>query len=386
MIPNDATSLDVIKYLITSQDLYNHEFYFAVHRAEINWRQTHADVLSKLAHVASAVHFSTHDLIPMPGREIVDSQSLHKLLSPDNPILSIASKVRAADGCSYHLPMMNLHLDIPITIDTLYNVLNTLIPVDFYLLRTDRYFHVYGTGLMTDHAWTEWNLKFLMADCLVSPRYIGHSLERGYNTLRTNATDSIKTIVPQLVPHTEASDEAIKYREAKVFAIIKHASQLTKGGEPYFRHLLDVENYTVDIAVEIGLPDREVSLMRQAAVLHDTIEDTDTDYEDLAELTGTTVADMVATLSNDKRRPKEERNEVFAKQIETAPLHVQAIKLADIYANLSSIHREVTAGAEINVDYLKRAGVFLSILERQLKDTTVFKRCKNLASVLTARQ
>ena len=309
-VRNAANSLDIVKELIISQDLHNCEFHFLSHPAEINWRQKHADVFSKIANIASGIRFNNQELVPVLGWELVHSEPLRQLTSPETPLLSITSKVKAADDRICHLPMMNIHLDVPIDIRTLNDALAKLISADYYLLRTDRFYHIYGNGLMTEDEWKEWNLKFLMVDFLVSPRYIGHSLAGGCNKLRINAAKSLKTTVPHLVLQREHC-KSLDYQEAKVFAVAKHTSQLTQRGEPYCRHLFEVEKHTMDIGREIGLPERELSPMRQAAVLHDSIEDTDTDYEDIVKLTGTKVADMVAVLSNDKRMPKDERDEIF---------------------------------------------------------------------------
>ncbi|MCC8121698.1 MAG: bifunctional (p)ppGpp synthetase/guanosine-3',5'-bis(diphosphate) 3'-pyrophosphohydrolase, partial [Oscillospiraceae bacterium] len=64
-----------------------------------------------------------------------------------------------------------------------------------------------------------------------------------------------------------------------------HAGQLRKDGTPYITHPLAV----AEIVVELGLDQESII----AALLHDTIEDTDATYEDLARLYGTTVADLV---------------------------------------------------------------------------------------------
>ena len=378
MISNVKESLDIVKELIVSQDLYDYEFYFVNHPAEINWRQNNADIFSRITNIASGIQFNNNELIPILGRELLSLKTLHQLTSPRMPLFSMASRVKDPDNRIYHVPMMNIHLDIPIDISTLNQALKELISTDYYLVRTDRFFHIYGSGLMTEEEWKDWNLKFLMTDFLVSPRYIGHCLKRGCNLLRANATKFLKITVPMVLQMESA--ETRKYHEVKIFAVIKHTSQFTEGGEPYFRHLFDVEEHAVHIAMEIGLSEKEVSLIRQAAILHDSIEDTDTDYEDIAQLTNTKVADLVAILSNDKRKPRKERNRSFLGQIEMAPLQARVIKLADIYTNLLSIEKEIIAGKEINFDYLEKAKAFLDVLGKQLKNTLVFKNAITLVA------
>jgi guanosine-3',5'-bis(diphosphate) 3'-pyrophosphohydrolase len=72
-----------------------------------------------------------------------------------------------------------------------------------------------------------------------------------------------------------------------------------------------------------------------AAVLHDTIEDTTTDADDLIEGFGEEIASWVALLSKDKRLPEAKRESAYRKQIETAPWPVKLIKLADLFDNVS---------------------------------------------------
>ena len=56
-----------------------------------------------------------------------------------------------------------------------------------------------------------------------------------------------------------------------------------------------------------------------AALLHDTIEDTRTDYDDLESRFGKEVADLVAAMTKDMRLPEGEREEAFRLQVERAP-------------------------------------------------------------------
>lgn len=75
----------------------------------------------------------------------------------------------------------------------------------------------------------------------------------------------------------------------------------------------------------------------QAAVLHDTIEDTDTSYEELVERFGETVADVVMEVTDDKSLVKAQRKQA---QIDHAPhksREAALVKLADKTSNLRDI-------------------------------------------------
>ena len=69
------------------------------------------------------------------------------------------------------------------------------------------------------------------------------------------------------------------------YADSHHSKQLRKDGSPFITHPLAV----AEIVTELGLDLDSVV----AALLHDTIEDTDATYEDIAKLFGATVADLV---------------------------------------------------------------------------------------------
>ena len=72
----------------------------------------------------------------------------------------------------------------------------------------------------------------------------------------------------------------------------------------------------------------------ESALLHDSIEDTETDYDDVCEQFGKDVADCVAALTKDMRLPEEEREVQYIKTLTQSNECVRWCKLADIYDNL----------------------------------------------------
>jgi guanosine-3',5'-bis(diphosphate) 3'-pyrophosphohydrolase len=119
------------------------------------------------------------------------------------------------------------------------------------------------------------------------------------------------------------------WHAAADFAAQRHRHQLRKDGiTPYIAHPLRV---ALVVAVEFGCTDPEVLA---AAILHDTIEDTETDYEDLSERFGGWVADAVATLTNNKSLPEEEREAEYHRRLATADWRVLLIKVADACENV----------------------------------------------------
>jgi guanosine-3',5'-bis(diphosphate) 3'-pyrophosphohydrolase len=129
-----------------------------------------------------------------------------------------------------------------------------------------------------------------------------------------------------------ADSIAEKYRpllSAASFAARAHRHQLRKDREtPYIAHPFRV---CLIVRHVFGIDDPEVLT---AALLHDTVEDTTTDCDDLIEHFGPRVASWVAVLSKDKRLPDEQRESAYMEGLANAPLPVKLCKLADIFDNL----------------------------------------------------
>ncbi len=85
------------------------------------------------------------------------------------------------------------------------------------------------------------------------------------------------------------------------------------------------------VAVVFGCVD-EVALA--AALLHDTIEDTTTDFDDLAKEFGVEVAKIVASLTKNMAMPEKEREADYMARLGQAEWRARLIKLADQYDNL----------------------------------------------------
>jgi len=117
--------------------------------------------------------------------------------------------------------------------------------------------------------------------------------------------------------------------DAIAFAARAHQHQLRKDGQtPYVSHPFRV---AMIANLLFGVTDRAVLT---AAVLHDTIEDTTSDRDDILEGFGPDVARWVAALSKDKRLPDEDRERSYVAALIAGGWQVHLCKLADIYDNL----------------------------------------------------
>lgn len=130
------------------------------------------------------------------------------------------------------------------------------------------------------------------------------------------------------------------------FAARKHQGQTrADNATPYFSHVARV---TLVLSHVFGVQDEDTLT---AALLHDTLEDTATDYDEIATLFGERVADYVVLLTKNVMLPKKMREEDYAARLTAAPEPVIIAKMADLYDNLSDrVHspklRKTAATAE----------------------------------------
>jgi guanosine-3',5'-bis(diphosphate) 3'-pyrophosphohydrolase len=118
--------------------------------------------------------------------------------------------------------------------------------------------------------------------------------------------------------------------EAVSFAARAHRHQLRKDGQtPYHAHVFRVCLILRDL---FGITDRRVLA---AAVLHDTVEDTTVDFDEISEKFGPEIAGWVAALSKDKRLPDDRREDKYMETLAGAGWEVKACKLADLFDNLT---------------------------------------------------
>ena len=117
--------------------------------------------------------------------------------------------------------------------------------------------------------------------------------------------------------------------DARNFAKKKHAGQLRKNGKTTtFSHLQDV----VKNLKKMKVTNEDIIC---AGWLHDTIEDTDTDFDMIKDRFGKRVADLVVSVTIDNRLPKKQREAKYAKDLRTSNAKAKIVKIADILANVN---------------------------------------------------
>lgn len=120
---------------------------------------------------------------------------------------------------------------------------------------------------------------------------------------------------------------------ALAFAARKHRDQRRKDADasPYINHPIAVAHV---LATEGAVHDVEVLV---AAVLHDTVEDTQTTFAELEAEFGQSVVGLVRELTDDKALPKERRKRLQVEHAAAASPDAKQIKLADKICNVRDV-------------------------------------------------
>lgn len=125
------------------------------------------------------------------------------------------------------------------------------------------------------------------------------------------------------------------YQDAIKFATAKHFAEVqTVPGTnlPYVVHLSSV---TMEVILaSFHTPDFNLGYAIQVALLHDTIEDTATTFDELKVRFGIEVATAVSAVSKNPDLSKEDQMMDSLKRIKKLPHEVWAVKLADRITNL----------------------------------------------------
>lgn len=147
------------------------------------------------------------------------------------------------------------------------------------------------------------------------------------------------------------------------FAAIKHRSQRRMDVEqtPYINHpigMWSVQPYIYSasqcayshtlhpgvahiLTAEAGITD---PIVVQAAILHDTVEDTDTSLAEIEQHFGADVRAIVAEVTDDKSLPKAERKRLQIEHAGSSSLRAKFVKLADKVYNLRDLRRAPPVG------------------------------------------
>ena len=168
--------------------------------------------------------------------------------------------------------------------------------------------------------------------------------------------------------------------EVIAFAKKKHEGQIRKfSKEPYIAHPIRVAT-TLE---KLGEADELI----KAAYLHDTIEDTNTTFEEIKEKFGEKIANLVLELTKNRSEIEQiGKTQHLIKSTNTMSPGALTIKLADRLDNVSDLDQ---ADQEFKEKYAKETQQILENLERKLSETqqklydSTLKMIKNVLKLPT---
>lgn len=129
------------------------------------------------------------------------------------------------------------------------------------------------------------------------------------------------------------NSDLVHLTRAADYAARQHIGQRRKGerAEPYINHLTEVA------ALLAEATDGSDPVLVMGGLLHDTLEDTDSTYEDLVQRFGPEVAALVAEVTDDKSLRKEERKRLQVEKAAGKSPRARMLKIADKTSNLRSL-------------------------------------------------
>jgi guanosine-3',5'-bis(diphosphate) 3'-pyrophosphohydrolase len=134
-------------------------------------------------------------------------------------------------------------------------------------------------------------------------------------------------------PKQDAGDSLSTLLKAAEFAAHKHRDQRRKNAaaSPYINHPIAVANVLCN---EGGITD---PVILAAALLHDTLEDTETSYEELRGQFGDAITDVVVEVTDTKWLSKQSSKRLQVSKASHSSTQARAVKIADKICNLRDI-------------------------------------------------
>jgi GTP diphosphokinase / guanosine-3',5'-bis(diphosphate) 3'-diphosphatase len=142
-------------------------------------------------------------------------------------------------------------------------------------------------------------------------------------------------LVERVKRYNPATDEALLNR-AYVYAMKAHGNQKRASGDPYFAHPLEVAAILTDLKLD------DATIV--AAVLHDTIEDTEATREEIDKIFGPEIGQLVDGLTKIKKLDLVSKKAAQAENLRklliaiSSDVRVLLVKLADRLHNMRTLH------------------------------------------------
>ena len=159
-------------------------------------------------------------------------------------------------------------------------------------------------------------------------------------------------------------------KKAEKFAEEKHKGQMRKDGTPYVEHPKRVAEIVRKIKKS-----HKIDALLASSLLHDTLEDTDTDLVEISKNFGSLVAMLVLELTSDEEAIRKIGKTEYLKSKLKNPKKVTSwalvIKLADRLDNVSDLQN---SSNEFRKRYIKETENIISELESGRKLTLTHKK------------
>jgi len=148
---------------------------------------------------------------------------------------------------------------------------------------------------------------------------------------------------------------------AEKFAREKHKNQKRKDGvTTFYDHLEGVVNRLKNL----GVSNQDVL---SAAWLHDTIEDTDTTFNEINEIFGKIISVLVLSLTKDSKLPRKARELQYVQQLKNSTIETKIIKFCDISGNLKDIAKAPISKTQKNKQ-VKKLFRYLRVIKKEISE------------------
>ena len=156
------------------------------------------------------------------------------------------------------------------------------------------------------------------------------------------------------------------YQEAMKFAGEKHSEQIVPGTNS--NYLLHISNVAMEVLIAYNVDNSfDIDFAIQTAILHDTIEDTSADFEEIKNEFGESLAKAVQALTKDERlESKQERMKDSLNRINRLQKEVGLVKIADRITNLQ------TPPSHWNIDRIKKYCEEAKLISSTLRDKNTY--------------
>ena len=152
------------------------------------------------------------------------------------------------------------------------------------------------------------------------------------------------------------------YQDTIKFATAKHVEKDQKVPGTNLPYVVHLSNVTMEIIIASFNSDNfNLEFAIQVELLHDTIEDTKTTFEEIGNKFGFEIATAVSALTKNSELPKELQMQDSLERIKKLQSEVWAVKLADRITNLQP--PPPNWSKEKKLKYQKQSGIILNELK-----------------------